>query len=172
MTVPANEPPFSPGLAGVVAAETAIGLVDGANGRLLYRGYPIVEVVKQGTYASVVDLLLTGEWHPGTVLTPAPVPPMVMAALRLLPASTHPMDALRTAVSVWGANAGLPWPPTADQARELIAFAPSALAAFSRLREGREPVNPQPGLDLASASCSSCTMKRPIRQLRARSRRT
>ena len=151
MTVPANEPPFSPGLAGVVAAETAIGLVDGANGRLLYRGYPIVEVVKQGTYASVVDLLLTGEWHPGTVLTPAPVPPMVMAALRLLPASTHPMDALRTAVSVWGANAGLTWPPTADQARELIAFAPSALAAFSRLREGREPVNPQPGLDLASA---------------------
>jgi citrate synthase len=32
------EKPFSPGLAGVVGAETAVGYVDGAAGRLLYRG--------------------------------------------------------------------------------------------------------------------------------------
>lgn len=41
------EKPFSPGLAGVVGAETAVGYVDGAAGRLLYRGYPIEEVVTQ-----------------------------------------------------------------------------------------------------------------------------
>ena len=43
------EKPFSPGLAGVVGAETAVGYVDGAAGRLLYRGYPIEEVVTQGS---------------------------------------------------------------------------------------------------------------------------
>lgn len=147
----ANQPIFSPGLAGVIAAETVISLVDGANGVLLYRGYPIVEVVRTGTYASVLDLLLTGEWHPGTTLDPVPVPADVLAALRLLPATAHPMDALRTAVSVWGAGAGLGWPPTADEARRLVAFAPSALAAFARLRQGLEPIDPEPGLDLASA---------------------
>src|SRR3990170_4646850 len=36
-----DERPYSPGLEGVIAAESAIGLVDGQNGRLLYRGYPI-----------------------------------------------------------------------------------------------------------------------------------
>ena len=99
-----DEKPFSPGLAGVVGAETAVGYVDGAAGRLLYRGYPIEEVVTQGSYAGVLDLLLTGEWHPNAQLVPEKVPPAVLAALRLLPAHAHPMDALRTAISVWGAG--------------------------------------------------------------------
>ena len=103
MTAAAIDAPFSPGLAGVVAAETAISLVDGANGVLLYRGYPIVEVVRTGTYGAVLDLLLTGEWHAHATLEPAPVPADVLTALRLLPPGTHPMDALRTAVSAWGA---------------------------------------------------------------------
>ena len=55
----------------MIGAETAIGFVDGARGRLLYRGYPIEELVTNGTYASVLDLLLTGEWHPDAELTPA-----------------------------------------------------------------------------------------------------
>ena len=67
----ADERPFSPGLAGVVGAESAIGLVDGGAGRLLYRGYPIGELVDHGTYGEVADLLWTGEWHPGAKLEPA-----------------------------------------------------------------------------------------------------
>lgn len=43
-----DEKVFSPGLAGVIGAETAVSLVDGANGKLLYRGYPIEEVVSKG----------------------------------------------------------------------------------------------------------------------------
>ncbi|MEY4388765.1 MAG: hypothetical protein RLZZ432_484 [Chloroflexota bacterium] len=146
-----DEKPFSPGLAGVIGAETAVGYVDGAAGRLLYRGYPIEEVVTKGTYASVLDLLLTGEWHPDAELVPAKVPPAVIAALRLLPAHAHPMDALRTAVSVWGAGERLSWPPTAEEAKRIAAMAPSALAAFARLRQGLEPVDPQPGLGIAAA---------------------
>src|SRR5205823_14093433 len=36
-----DDRPYSPGLEGVIAAESAISIVDGKNGRLLYRGYPI-----------------------------------------------------------------------------------------------------------------------------------
>ena len=58
------------------------------------------------------------------------------------------MDALRTAVSAWGATQQLPWPPTVEQARALTAFSPSALAAFARLRArqgaGRAGSRPRP----------------------------
>ena len=107
--------PYSPGLEGVVAAESAIGLVDGANGRLLYRGYPIAQLVDRGSYAAVADLLWTGEWHPDARLPPEPVPAPVLAALRELPRTAAPMDALRTAVSVWGATQQLAWPPTPNR---------------------------------------------------------
>ena len=148
---PADERPYSPGLEGVVGAESAIGLVDGKNGRLLYRGYKIGELVERGTYAEVADLLWTGEWHPGAKLPPAPVPAPVLAALRELPRDAHPMDALRTAGSVWGATQRLAWPPTPEQARAMTAFAPSALAAFGRLRQGHEPVEPDTSLGIAAA---------------------
>lgn len=142
--------PYSPGLEGVIGAESAIGLVDGANGRLLYRGYPITQLVERGSYAVVADLLWTGEWHPDATLAPEPVPAEVVSALRELPRTAAPMDALRTAVSVWGATQQLSWPPTPEQARALTAFSPSALAAFGRLRRGLEPVEPDRSLDLAA----------------------
>ena len=77
--------PYSPGLEGVVAAETELGLVDGVNGRLLYRGYRIGDLVAHGTFASVANLLWTGTWDPTARLTAGPVPSAVMAALRALP---------------------------------------------------------------------------------------
>jgi citrate synthase len=146
---------------GVVAAESAIGLVDGDQGRLLYRGVPIGELVERGTFAEVADLLWTGEWHPGATLGPAPVPPAVLDTLRALPSDALPMDALRTAVSVWGATQRLAWPPTAEQARGLTAASPSALAAFARIREGREPVEPDPSLSLPAAFLHQLTGERP-----------
>jgi citrate synthase len=154
---PEDTRPYSPGLAGVVGAESAIALVDGARGRLLYRGYPIGQLVTRGTYAEVADLLWTGEWHPGAALHPGPVPAAVLATLRELPHDAHPMDALRTAVSVWGATKKISWPPTPEQARELTAFSPSALAAFGRLRRGLEPVEPDRSLDLAGGFLQQLT---------------
>jgi citrate synthase len=142
--------PYSPGLEGIVAAETSLGYVDGEAGRLLYRGYRIGDLVERGTYPAVANLLWTGEWEPDHRLPTAPVPPAVMVALRALPATAKPMDALRTAVSVWGATQVLDWPPTPEQARALTAFSPSALAAFARLRQGLEPVAPNPELDLVA----------------------
>jgi citrate synthase len=154
---PADARPYSPGLAGVIGAESAIGLVDGARGRLLYRGYPIGQLVAKGTYAEVADLLWTGEWHPGAELHPRPVPAPVLACLRELPRDAHPMDALRTAVSVWGATQKVAWPPTPEQARELTGFSPSALAAFGRIRRGLEPVEPDLSLDLVGGFLQQLT---------------
>jgi citrate synthase len=140
--------PYSPGLEGVIAGETSLSYVDGANGRLLYRGYRIGDLVAHGTYPAVANLLWTGDWEPGHRLPTAPVPEAVITTLRALPPTTKPMDALRTAVSTWGATQELPWPPTVEQARALTSFSPSALAAFARIRAGSDPIEPDPSLDL------------------------
>ncbi|HYL40290.1 MAG TPA: citrate synthase [Candidatus Binatus sp.] len=143
-----DDRPYSPGLQGVLAGETSLGYVDGEHGRLLYRGYRIGDLVERGTYPAVANLLWTGAWDPAHHLATAAVPEPVLETLRALPQTTKPMDALRTAVSAWGATQALDWPPTAEHARALTAFSPSALAAFARLRQGLEPVDPDPSLDL------------------------
>ena len=147
-TIVAEPKPYSPGLEGVVAAETALSLVDGERGVLLYRGYRIGDLVDHGTYPAVANLLWTGDWDAGHHLPTALVPEAVLVALRGLPTTAKPMDALRTAISVWGATQTLEWPPTAEQARALTAFSPSALAAFARLRRGEDPIEPDLSLDL------------------------
>jgi len=159
---PAAEPkPYSPGLEGIVAAETALGFVDGERGRLLYRGYRIGDLVEHGTFPAVANLLWTGDWDPNHHLPTAAIPDAVLTALHALPSSAKPMDALRTAVSVWGATQDLTWPPTAEQARALTAFSPSALAAFARIRADEEPVAPDPSLDLVPGFLYQLTGERP-----------
>ena len=145
-----------PGLEGVVGAESAIGLVDGKNGRLLYRGYPIGQLVDRGHVRRgrrpALDRRVASRRRSST--RPR-CPSAVLVALRALPDDAHPMDALRTAVSVWGATQKIAWPPTPEQARALTAFSPSALAAFDRLRRGLEPVDAGPRASTSPAASSS-----------------
>ena len=161
---PADNRPYSPGLEGVVAGETSLSYIDGEVGRLLYRGYPIGELVRGGTYDAITELLWTGEWNPAAKLPCAPIPDAVMTALRALPHDARPMDALRTAVSAWGAVTNPSWPPTPEQARALTAFSPSALAAFARLRQGLEPVAPDPELGLVAGFLYQLNGVRPTEE--------
>jgi citrate synthase len=153
--------PYSPGLEGVIAGETSLSYIDGAAGRLLYRGYRIGDLVERGTYAAVANLLWTGEWDASQRLPTASVPPAVLDVLRALPRDAKPMDALRTAVSAWGATQDLPWPPTVEQARALTAFSPSALAAFARIRSGKDPIDADPSLDLTAGFLYQLTGEKP-----------
>jgi citrate synthase len=158
---PVDQRPYSPGLEGVLAGETALSKVDGERGRLTYRGYRIGDLVEHGTYPAVANLLWTGDWSPDHRLPTGPVSDTILDILHALPTTAKPMDALRTAVSAWGASHDLPWPPTVDQARVLTSFAPSALAAFARMREGLEPIEPDPSLDLVEGFLYQLKGERP-----------
>jgi len=100
-------PAYSPGLAGVIAGETAICSVD-PNAGLMYRGYDIHEMAQKANFEEVAYLLLNGELPDGKQLAEftrqiaaeREVPAPVMKMLRLLPRDSHPMDVLRTAVSM------------------------------------------------------------------------
>lgn len=145
------------GLEGVVAATTAISKVDGTAGRLIYQGYNIHDLARTTTYEEVAHLLWFGHLPSAKKLAELQakfaaertIPETVLSTLRALPAETEPMDALRTAVSAWGAVA-ITGTPTVAQAIAATARFPLFLAAFQRLRNGQEPLASRPELGHAA----------------------
>ncbi len=102
-------PAYSPGLAGVIAGETKICSVD-PNAGLMYRGYDIHEMASQASFEEVAYLLINGELPDGKQLaqftrqiaSERVLPGAVIEMLRLFPRSSHPMDLVRTGVSMLG----------------------------------------------------------------------
>lgn len=145
------------GLEGVVAATTAISKVDGLAGRLIYRGYDIHELARTTTFEEVVHLLWFGHLPnereladlQARFVSERTIPEPVMQTLRALPSHTEPMDALRTAVSAWGA-ATITGEPTIDQTIAVTARFPLFLAAFEHFRQGQEPLESRPDLGHAA----------------------
>ena len=97
-------------LSGVEAGNTALCTVGETGNDLHYRGYDILDIAEAATFEEIAHLLVHGSLPNKAQLTayetklarlrglPAPV----MAALEQLPAATHPMDVMRTGVSVLG----------------------------------------------------------------------
>ncbi|OLD23438.1 MAG: citrate synthase/methylcitrate synthase [Chloroflexi bacterium 13_1_40CM_3_65_12] len=148
---------FVPGLEGIVAARTEISLVDGANGRLVYRGYVIADLAEDMSFEEVAHLLwygrlptraeldaLTLELAGSRLLTRA-----AAATLNALPTEADPMDVLRSVVSVQGLEHRLE-KPTIPLAIHATASFPTILAAYHRRRQGLEPVKSR--ADLAHAA--------------------
>jgi citrate synthase len=148
---------FKPGLEGVVAAQTEISEVDGANGRLIYRGGYLIEELAERSFEEVAHLLLTGELPDAGQLADLTarlaacraLNDQARAALSGLAADVDPMDALRTGLSAHGAKPGCP-KPSLDEAIEYTAVLPTIVAAFYRQSRGARPVEPRADLGHAA----------------------
>jgi citrate synthase len=151
-------PEFSPGLEGVVAAQTAISEVDGANGRLIYRGgYLIEDLAPVAGFEEVAYLLWHGELPDRTELDElrrqmAAARGLNKAASGVLAATdpaTDPMDVLRTVVSAQGATKAMT-KPTVEEAVALTSVFPTIVAATYRRRQGKEVIAPRGDLSHAA----------------------
>lgn len=153
------EQPQTNGLEGVVAASTALSDVMGDVGKLIYRGYDIHELAGNASFEEVAYLLWKGNLPTRRELDEfnrklgenRTLPDGVIEALRQLPSDALPLDALRTGVSMLGALEPntFTFEPDLDQAISVSARFPAILAAFSRLREGKEPVQGKADLNTA-----------------------
>src|SRR5687768_16473974 len=140
------------GLEDVIAARSAICQVDGAEGRLYYRGYEIGELAAATRFEDVTYLLWFGELpDPAEAVAfrvgleaARDLPEPVLALLRGLPRDCHPLDALRTAVSLAAAcdpdTRGGDEAANVRKAQRLVSLVPATVAAWQRIRTGREPV--------------------------------
>jgi citrate synthase len=151
------------GLEGAISNTTKIGYVNGAKGWLIYRGYNRFDLAEKSSFEETAYLLLYGNLPTKSELNAfnkklvgyREVPETVLEVLHTIPtAKTHPMSALRTAVSVLG---------TLDESAEdtqveaetevaikLIAQMATLAGAIARIRRGETPLKPKPELSHAN----------------------
>ena len=150
------------GLQGVAVADTSLSRVSGDIGELIIRGYQIADLGAHVTYEEAVyllwyDVLPTAtqlETFKATLAANRVIPTELLDLLKQFPQTAHPMAVLRSAVSLLGL-----YDPQADdirlaEAREkalrLVAQLPTMVAAWERIRQGKEVVAPQADLGHAA----------------------
>ena len=144
------------GLNGVIADVSAISKVDPETNSLLYRGYPVPQLAATQTVEAVAHLLWTGELPDAQQLdeftrhgrSHRALRAEVRAAIDSLPITCHPMDTVRTAVSVLGAldPSAADSSPAAEleKAKRLFAQLPAVIAYEQRRRRAGGPTDPIP----------------------------
>jgi len=154
MTAPA----FVKGLAGVVAAETALSSVDGANGVLTYRGINIHDLAGKTQYEEIIHLLIHGSLPSAAQLAEfkkelaahRAVPQPVLNLIAGHAKEGVPMDILRTAVSALAfydkETEDYSVPATLRKGLRLVAQFPTLVAAIHRARQDKSILAPDPTL--------------------------
>ncbi len=161
-------PDIHKGLAGVVADVTAISKVNPETNSLLYRGYPVHELAATQSAEAVAYLLWNGDLPKDEQLAALrsterahrALQDDVKAAIDLTPLDAHPMDEVRTAVSVLGARdlagtgsvldaTGTP-EENLERSIRLFAALPAIVSYGQRRRRGEELIAPRDDLDYAA----------------------
>ncbi len=156
------------GLAGVTVDYTAVSKVNPETNSLLYRGYPVQELAATQPFEAVAYLLWNGELPSDSELAEfralerkhRELQPEVKAAIDLIPVDAHPMDEVRTAISLMGARelagAGsvLDASGSAEENLErsirMFAALPAIVAYGQRRRRGEQPVEARDDLDYSA----------------------
>lgn len=155
-------PEIKKGLAGVVVDTTAISKVNPETNSLLYRGYPVQQLAAQCTFEEVAYLLWHGELPSDEQLAEFEdqerahrhLDRVVKDAIDALPLTAHPMDVVRTAVSVLGAldetlSSDRTWIDrdfTLQRSMRMFAKLPAIVAYAQRRRRHQHPVEPRDDL--------------------------
>jgi citrate synthase len=155
-------PTVNTGLRGVTVASTKISHVDGAAGKLIYRGYLVKDLAENATFEEVAHLLLHEhlpdaqelQTFKAFLVANRALPASIIEVLKCCDPHTSPMDILQGTVSLMAADD----PDLDDRNREaslrkagrLIAKFPTIVAAWDRIRNGKAPVPPDPSLDHAA----------------------
>ena len=162
-TTTAGSPiPYVPGLDGVPAAKSSICWIDGDQGVLEYRGFPIEGLAERSTFEETSYMLLWGKLPNRTELDKftrdlcanRDLRFRLIDLLKCLPDTGHPMEALQAAM----AALGMFYPDRDPMKTEdrynssvrIIAKAPSLVAAFHRLSHGKDYIPPHEELSHAA----------------------
>jgi citrate synthase len=164
------------GLEDVVVSTSEICFIDGREGRLLYRGFDVDDLVAgRSTFEETVFLLWHGHlpskkeyadtYKAFSSTANRKLPPKLLSVLRQFPKKTTPMEILRTGVSALSAFD----PDAADNSREasvrkalrLTAQMPTLVAAWERIRRGKPVLAPNPKLSVAANFLYMMSGKKP-----------
>ncbi|MCP5097284.1 MAG: citrate synthase/methylcitrate synthase, partial [Chloroflexi bacterium] len=150
---------FTPGLEGIVAAETRLSRVDGLRGELIIGGFSLETLAHNATFAETLFLLWNGRLPTQTELSTLQTS---LAMYRVLPDATldlltavaakkvPPMDALRMAAGTLSLDQNGTAVDNRATALMLTARFPTIIAAYWRLLQGKSPISPDQTLTHAA----------------------
>src|SRR4051812_32061460 len=136
------------GLEGAVIDTSAVSKVNPDTNSLIYRGYPVQDLAENCSFEEVAYLLFHGELPNAKQLEAfktkerayRPASGMILNAISALPKKCHPMDSIRTGVSLMGCEDERIWDATPevnlDKAMQLLARIPTIVAADYRFKKG------------------------------------
>lgn len=158
---PTTQPTYVKGLENVIANQTKLCFIDGKRSKLLYLGYDIADLAEHSNFEEVVFLLWNyrlpkkSEYDEfvKAIRDEYEIPDQLITVMKLMPKDSDPMDVLRTSVSFLG----LFDPERNDNSLEankrkalrLTAKFPTIVAAWEQIRNGKEPIKPDKGLNIA-----------------------
>ncbi len=159
------------GLEGITATTSGISSIIGST--LTYRGYDILELAENSTFEEVVYLLWFGELPSRQQLKDLKqslaknreVSSQIIQAIRDFPKDANTMVALRTAVSALAFYDPLAEDMSVDATKQtairLVAKMSTIVAALERIRNGQDPIAPDPNLNEATNFLYMLNGKRP-----------
>jgi citrate synthase len=142
------------GLRNIEVADTKICSIDGENGKLIYRGYDILDLANHSTYEETAFLLLFGDLplerelddFNSKLIKYRAVPESVFLNMKNRPLTAHPMDVLQSSIleladydtdrSSESKEANI------ERAISLIAKIPTIVAGWDRIRTNKDSVKP------------------------------
>ncbi|WP_319522231.1 citrate/2-methylcitrate synthase [uncultured Desulfosarcina sp.] len=158
----ACKPVLNTGLRGVTIASTKISDVNGAEGKLVYRGYLAKDLAGNTSFEEVVYLLLFEKLpdrdqlkaFKRQIAEQRELPEQILSAMKAMPKDALPMDILQAAVPMLATYD----PDIRDTSVEsatrmavrLTAKFATIVAAWDRIRNGKEPIAPDPELSQAA----------------------
>lgn len=162
------------GLQGVFVSETKLSLVDGMGGRLIIAGFPVEELAPHAVYEEALFLLWNNhlprkselEGMRGEMAEQRALPPVTVDVLRAAAQADLPvMDALRVGVDSLSLSDPAPGDASEEANRRravsLAARFPLVIAAYWRLKQGKDPIPPDPKLSHAAGYLYMISGKRP-----------
>ena len=158
----------SKGLEDVVSGQSSICFIDGQQGRLLYRGYDIVDLAPKSSYEETTFLLWNGhlptaqELHTFSADLTAKrgVPDGVLKILTGLPMNVDAMDALRVCISALGVYDDPMYAPQ-EKAQSIAAKIGTIVAAIHRHKHDQEVIHPRDDLGYSANLLYMITGEKP-----------
>ncbi len=165
------------GLLGIVVDETTISQVMPDINSLTYRGYAVQDLCDKCSFEEVAYLVLNGELPNKKQLKnfvkeerlDRKLSKEILSDIRKMPKKAHPMDVVRTAVSLMALEdkETKDNTPKANMRKAIRIFSktPIALAAFFRARKGKKIISPKKNLSFSENFFHMCFGKVPSKEM-------
>ncbi|MBC8251490.1 MAG: citrate (Si)-synthase [Candidatus Nitrosopelagicus sp.] len=164
------------GLRNIPIADTKISMIDGEKGKLIYRGFDVLDLTKNSNFEECCFLLLHDhlpnkiefEEFVSNLKKARMIPEQMQKNMRNWRKNAHPMDVLQAFVAALAGyydEQGTEKEISQQRAINLIAKVPTIIASWERVRNDKKPIQPDPELSHAANFLYMLTGNKPDKEI-------